>query len=169
MYSLNVDIPGEVSRLAGELARELPGARARPRDEHTLVAKRLGAGDRAAFQRFAARVREAVAGTAPFAVRIAGIDAFFEPTAGTGPVVYLAIESPGLMRLHHRLCEALDPVAGLEGAEYTPHVTVARGGSRRDAERLLERDVDPVEWTATELFFWDAGRAVPAGRISLPS
>lgn len=169
MYSLNVPVPVEVSRLASELARELPAARARGRGEHTLVAKRLGEGDGAAFGRLAARAREALTGTPAFEARVTGVDYFADAAAGPSPVVYLAVESPGLFALHRTLARTFDPVEGLEGEAYVPHVTVARGGSADAARRLAGRDVDPIEWTVTELEFWDAERGQPAGTVSLPA
>ena len=169
MYSLNVPVPGEVGRLAGEVARDLPAARARPRGEHTLVAKRLGTGDRGEFQRVAARVREALAGTPAFEARIAGVDYFETAADGASPVVYLAVEAPELERLHERLCSVVDPIDEMEGEAYVPHVTVARGGRVDAAKRLAERDIDPVTWTVSELQFWDAERALSAGTVSLPA
>lgn len=186
MNSVNVPVPGRVSALAAEVAADLtarqggtgfdpsgpdsrdPRAEAggvRVRDDRTLVAKRLPEGDP---HRVEARAREAIAGTPPFEVRVDRVDQFSEPTAGTGPVVYLAVESPGLWELHERLCRAFEPIDRLEGADYTPHVTVARGGSHDAAERVLG-PVEPVEWTVTELQFWDAARALVAGRVSLPT
>ena len=181
MYSLNVPVPSAVAHLASDLARELPEARARRRGEHTLVCKRLdgagadaghrsGAGGRPATAgRLDARVREAVAGTAPFAVRVAGVDQFSEAVTGPSPVVYLAVDSPGLLDLHRRFCESFEPVEGLESEDYTPHVTVARGGSAAAADALCERDVDPVEWTVEELQVYDAEHAQPVSTLSLPA
>lgn len=168
MYSLNVPLPSAVPALATELAHDLPGARARTRGEHTLVAKRLGTGDRAAFQRLSARTREALAGAPTFEARVPEVDYFERPATGAAPVVYLAVESPGLEALHARLCEQFDPVDGIEGEDYTPHVTIARGGDVDAAERLAARDVEPIEWTVTELHFWDAERGQRAGTLSLP-
>ncbi len=188
MNSVNVPVPGRVSGLAAEVAADLtarqggtdlgsavvpaaPGdARTdaggvRVRDDRTLVAKRLPEGDP---HRVEARAREAIAGTPPFEVRVDRVDQFAEPTAGPGPVVYLAVESPGLWELHERLCRVFEPVDRLESEEYTPHVTVARGGSPDAAERVLG-PVEPVEWTVTELQFWDAARNLVAGRVSLPA
>jgi len=176
VYSLNVPVPSEVARLASDLARELPDARPRRRGEHTLVCKRLDAagasGRRApgdATGRLDARVREAVAGTAPFAARVTGVDQFREAVTGPSPVVYLAVESPGLLDLHRRVCEAFDPVEGLEGDDYVPHVTVARGGSTATAGAVCERGIEPVEWTVTELQVYDADHAQPVSTLSLPA
>ena len=169
MYSLNVPVPSEVARLASDLAREVPGARARPRGEHTLVCKRLDAGDSPdAVHRLDARLREALTGTPPFAVRVSGVEQFREAVTGPSPVVYLAVESPGIHDTHERLCEAFDPVEGLEGDDYTPHVTVARGGSPERADALCTREVDPIEWTVEELQLYDADHHQPVRTLSLP-
>ncbi|QSG05576.1 2'-5' RNA ligase family protein [Halapricum desulfuricans] len=165
MYSLNVPPPSAVTRLASDLARDVPRARARQRGEHTLVCKRLGDGDGA---RLAARARETLSGVAPFELRVSGIDLFETPSSGSGPVVYLDVESPGLQRLHERLCETFDPVAEIEGDEYTPHVTIARGGELASARRLARREIDPVRWTADRLSVWDSRRSVPVREFSLP-
>lgn len=169
MYSLNVPAPAGVARLASELARDLPGARARARDEHTLLVKRLGGsrGDEAV--RLPSRVREAIAGTPPFEVTTTGVGVFEEPVTGTGPVVYLAVESPELVALHERLCEEFEPVAHLEGETYVPHVTIARGGDLAAAERLARRDVERVTFEVSELVIWDAERSLPTTRFSLPA
>lgn len=169
MYSLNVPVPGTVGALAGDLGRELPAARIRQRGERTLVAKRLGGGDADPFHDTRARTREALTGTPAFDARVAGVDVFAEAVTGTSPVVYLAVESAGLVALHERLCEAFEPVAGIEDGEYTPHVTVARGGSVEAARRLMDRDIDPIEWTVTELEFRDARRHRAIGTVSLPA
>ncbi|MBX0286735.1 2'-5' RNA ligase family protein [Haloarcula salinisoli] len=170
MYSLNVSLPSSVTRLAGQLARELPRARARPRGEHTLVVKRLGDGDHAAYARLEARARDAVRGTAPFEVRVTGVDCFETAETGPSPVVYLAVESPALRALHGRFCDEFDPVEGMEGLDdYVPHVTIARGGDPAAARRLVERDIDPVTWTVEELVFFDAERGQPVSRVSLPA
>jgi len=169
VYSLNAPLPGEVSALASRLARDLPAARARPRETHGLVVKRLGGGDRTRFQRLSARAREALAGAPAIEARVTGVDFFAEAAAGPSPVVYLAVESPGIEALHRRLLDAFDPVEDIEGEAYVPHVTVARGGTLAAARRLTEREIDPIEWAVTELVFWDADREVTAGTVSLPA
>ncbi|QCD65397.1 MULTISPECIES: 2'-5' RNA ligase family protein [Halomicrobium] len=166
MFSLNVPIPGDVARLASDLAREWPSASPRPRGEHSMVAKRLATDDHPASV-VEARAREVLADQPAVAVRITGVDWFAEPTSGTAPVVYLAVESPGLHDLHRTLCDAFHTVPRLEGEEYTPHVTVARGGDRASGRRLLDRDIEPIEWVVDELAFYDAARVVESGRVSL--
>jgi hypothetical protein len=176
VYSLNAPVPSAVARLASDLARDLPEARPRRRGEHTLVCKRLDGGSSPGARaghgtagRLDARVREAVTGTAPFAARIAGVDQFREAVIGPSPVVYLAVESPGLLDLHRRLCETFEPVEGLEGEAYTPHVTVARGGSSAAADALCDREIEPVEWTVEKLQVYDAQHAQPVSTLALPA
>ncbi|PSP95901.1 phosphoesterase [Halobacteriales archaeon QS_4_62_28] len=166
MYSLNVPVPSEVARLALDLAREVPTVTPRRRGEHTLVVKRLGADGRPPNV-IEARTREVLAGEPPVAVRITGVDWFPEPTSGPGPVLYLAVESPGLRALHERLCAVFDPVPDVEGDAYTPHVTIARGGDREATRRLCERDIEPIEWVVDELELYDAERSLASGTVAL--
>jgi len=49
------------------------------------------------------------------------------------------------------------------------HVTLARGGNLDAARRLAEREIDPIEWTISELEFWDASRAEVVRSVSLPA
>ena len=159
MYSLNAPVPSAVARLASGLAADLLDATVRER--HTLVVKRLGEG---APSGLSGEVRRVVAGTDPFSARVTGVDVFDDPPAGEAPVAYLRVESRGLERLHRRLCERFDPVDGIEGDEYTPHVTVARGG---DAGRLRGRDPDH-EWTVDRLLVWSGRYEEPVETVALP-
>lgn len=169
MYSLNVPVPAAVSRRASDLASAVPRARSRRRDEHTLVAKRLGTGDRTTYQHLAARAREVLDGMPAFEARVDSVGYFDRPASGEGPVVYLAVDSPGLEQLHQRLCETFDPVSGIEGDDYVPHITIARGGTQQAARRLADRSIEPVEWTVSEVTFWDADHHQPAGTVPLPA
>ena len=166
MFSLNAPLPSAVSRLALDLAAELPAAEARPRGEHTLLLKRLGEGVDRRAAHLVHEARDALAGTAPFEVRIAGVDLFEVPTSGSAPVVYLAVESPGLDALHDRLCDRFDPVPRLEGEDFTPHVTVARGGDMDAARRLADRDIDPIDFVVDTVALWDAYHKVEAARYT---
>lgn len=169
MYSLNVPVPAAVARLASDLAGDIPAARARPRGEHTLLVKRLGGEADTPYARLETRVRELLDGQPAFEARVAGVDLFRDPPAGSGPVVYLRVESPHLVALHRRVVSAFDPVEGMEGDSYVPHVTVARGGAIDRAERLADRLIDPVTWDVTELVFWDGERSQRVSRLSLPA
>jgi hypothetical protein len=96
-------------------------------------------------------------------------DAYNLELANTQMKVYLAVESPGLRALHGHLCDEFDPVEGIEGDDYIPHVTIARGGGPAAARRLTERAIDPIEWTVEELVCYDSERGQPASRLSLPA
>lgn len=168
MYSLNAPVPPAVARLAADLADELPDAQARTRDEHTLLVKRLGEDRDGRIDPIVARAREALSGAPSFEVRVTGVDWFPAPETGTAPVVYLAVESRELEELHRRLCEVFEPVPHLEGDEYVPHVTIARGGDPEVAQRLAERTIEPRTVTVDELVVWDAHRGVATTRFSLP-
>ncbi len=163
-YSLNAPVPGRVRRIADDLSPRL-SAFEHVRRRHSLVCKRLGEGRRGPL---AERARRALSGAPAVEARIDGIGVFEAPPVGSAPVVYLAVESPGLRRLHERLCEAFDTIPGLEGDDYVPHVTLARGGDVETARALAERDVDPVTWTVSELHFWDADDDEVVRRFPLP-
>ncbi|QCC50345.1 2'-5' RNA ligase family protein [Halapricum salinum] len=165
MYSLNVPLPSSVTRLASRLARDLPRARARPRGEHTLVVKRLGSGDGA---RLATSVDEHLSDVAPFELRVREVDSFETAATGGSPVSYLRVESQELRRLHERLCSHFEPVDGIEGNDYVPHVTIARGGDLASVRRLADREIDSIRWTAEELVVWDSERNLDVRQFSLP-
>jgi len=169
VFSLNVPVPSEVARLASDLALEIPGAEERSRGRHTLVVKRLGTGGYESYHAMEARVRELLDGQPAFAAGVDGIDIFEEATNGSSPVIYLTVESPGLWDLHERLCEEFGALEGLEGEDYDPHVTIARGGPMDAARRMCDREIEPVEWHVEALSFLDAERGHEASRISLPA
>ncbi|WP_338740599.1 2'-5' RNA ligase family protein [Haloplanus salilacus] len=171
MYSLNVPVPGRVERLAADLLPELT-AFDRIRDRHSLVCKRFEA-DEDGYHRLRERLRDALSPAPAFEATVTGIDAFETPTHGPGPVVYLAVESPGLYDLHARLVEAFGAVDDdLEGEAYVPHVTLARGGDAAAVHDALVRlrgtDSDPVTWTVSELDLWSRTRREAAWTVSLP-
>lgn len=166
MYSLNAPVPGRVSALTAELFPHLVGFES-IRERHSLLLKRLGDEE---FTHLAERVRRELRGAPTVEARVTGIDYFEDPPRGSRPVVYLAVESPGLDRLHRRLVDRFGAVEGLEGDEYTMHVTLARGGGDVDAARALAaREIEPITWTITELRLWDAVHGETAGTISLPA
>lgn len=184
MYSLNVSVPGEAKRLASELFPRLL-AFDRVREEHTLLVKRFGPdrfgsvrknrgtdheGGGQELTMLRKRVRPVLDDTPAFEARVTGIDYFEEPTRGPGPVLYFAIESPGLHRVHRRLVTEFGAIQGLEGEEYTPHVTLARGGSVGEARQLAsDTAIEPIEWVVSELRFWDPRYRETVGRVSLPA
>lgn len=163
MLSVNAPVPGTVKRAVSDLRVHLNDTRS----DHTLVVKRLGEADHGLATR--KRVRQALAGQPTVEAALAGIDIFEEPASDTAPVVYLAVESPGLMALHKHLCDVVEPVPGIEGPDYVPHITIGRTTEEAAMERLRDREAPEIRWTVTELKFWDAKYEESVGRISLPS
>lgn len=171
MYSLNVPVPGLVSREASALQPHLVSAGVdRFRERHSLLVKRFeGQGETASLPHLRERLRTCLRGQPAFEVRLAGVDAFDDPPRGPGPVVYLAVESPGLDALHERLVDAFGAVDGLEGDDYTPHITLGRGGSVDDETLSSLPAIEPVTWTVSELLVYDSRYRETAARISLPA
>ena len=166
MYSVNVPVPGRVRTLANELYPDLVGFDT-VREEHSCLLKRLGDADHVAQLQH--RAHRALEGSPAVEARITGIDYFADPPLGSAPVVYLAVESPGLESIHDTLTDAFEVVEGLEGEAYVPHVTLARGGDEATARRLAEREVEPITWTVSGLEFWDGSYKLPVSRVSLPA
>jgi hypothetical protein len=176
VFSLNVPVPGEARRLADDLQPRLLDFDS-VRNDHTLVVKRfpdsmLANGPPAhRLATLRERLRPVISELPAVEAKITGIDSFDQPVRGDGPVVYLSVESPGLRQIHHSLIDAFGAVEEIEGEAYTPHVTLARGGSAAAvaaAERLGNRDIEPVLWTVSELVIWDARHREPAARFGLP-
>ncbi|WP_410766095.1 2'-5' RNA ligase family protein [Haloferax sp. DFSO60] len=165
MYSLNVPVHGQVSRLAAEMFPYLASFD-RIRDRHTLVCKRF---EESNLNHLRDSLRHALRGSPAFEVQVTGIDYFESPPVGSAPVVYLAVESPGLFDLHSRLTDEFGAVEGLEAEDYTPHITLARSGSLADAQALAERDIDPLTWTASHLELYDPEYRETVASISLPA
>lgn len=165
--SLNVPVPGQVKRHASDLEPDLYTFD-RVRRTHTLGIKRLGERTPTEYARLIPQVRRAISGTPPFEARVTEIDTFEEPSLGAVPVVYLAVEGRELRTLNARLSEIFEPIEGIDGEVYTPHITLARGGSVEERARLSEREIDPISWTVTELVLWDATYEEVATRFSLP-
>jgi 2'-5' RNA ligase len=168
VFSLNVSPPGAVSRVASDLHPALVDASVdRFRDRHSLVVKRFE-GEQS-LSRLRERLRTALSGAPAFEARLAGVGRFENPPRGPGPVVYLAVESPGLVTLHDRLVDAFGAVDGLEGDNYVPHVTLGRGGGVDDETLAALSDrVDPVRWTVSELGVYDSRHRETVARLSLP-
>ena len=174
MFSLNVPVPGRVRRLAGDLHPELARFD-RIRERHSLLAKRFDTGlddDADSLPRLRERLRPTFRGSSHadggLDLRVTGLDYFETPPHGPGPVVYLSVESPDLRALHRRLCDVFGTVAGMEGDDYVPHVTLARGGRVADAADLVDRlSIEPVAWTAGELRVHDSRYREDAARLPL--
>jgi 2'-5' RNA ligase len=168
VYSLNVPVPGAVERLAEEFRPALLGFET-IRERHTLLCKRLGDAPPGGVPRLREQVRTALAGAPAFEARVSQIGVFEHPPLGEGPVVYLAVESPGLRRIHRRLLDEFPAVEEFEGDDYVPHVTLARGGDVAAARRFAEREIEPVMWTVNRLVLWDANYEEEVATFSLPA
>ena len=188
MFSLNVPLPPAVDRLAADLQSK-PSGFDRVRDRRTLVCKRFGVEDvpdRAigrnppgdtgprppkpdALAALREDLRSLLSGTDPFDAAVTGIDVFDAPASGSRPVVYLAVESDGLVRLHHRLCAAYGAIEGIEGDDFVPHVTVARGGDPEPGvvADLVSAEIDPVRWRVRALEVYDPEFREVAASIDL--
>ncbi|NGM68748.1 2'-5' RNA ligase family protein [Natronolimnobius sp. AArcel1] len=164
MYSVTVPVPGRARRLANELHPELIGFET-IREEHSCLLKRLGDVDH--VSQLQHRTNRALEGATAVDAEITGIDYFEDPPLGSAPVVYLAVDSPGLEALHAELTETFDPIAGLEGDDYVPHITLARGGDLETAKRFAERDLEPLSWTVDALEFWNGTEKLPVSRVAL--
>lgn len=168
MFSVTVPVPPAVRDLADRLRPALSGFdRIRPSRTRTLVVKRLPAETRREYLAAASRATSALGDVSPFQVRITGTGSFRDPPRGPGPVAYLAVESAGLQRAHERLVAEFGAVDGLEGPDYVPHVTLARGGSRDAVARLADRSVEPIEFSVTELHAYDTDRGERVESIPL--
>ncbi|MFW6447977.1 MAG: 2'-5' RNA ligase family protein [Halobacteriota archaeon] len=169
MYSVNASVPAAVEGLRADLADELAGFE-RVVEVPTLVVKRLGRQRSSALELVAGRIEAALEGWGPVAARIDELGVFVDPPSGTGPVVYLAVESPGLRALHRDLVDAIGVAnPAVEGANYVPHVTLARDGNRAAAAALSGRSVGPLEWTVDRLVLYDARHGQAVSHYTLPT
>ncbi|WIV68556.1 2'-5' RNA ligase family protein [Natrialbaceae archaeon AArc-T1-2] len=166
MYSVNVPVPGRVRELAADLYPSLSRFDA-VREDHSLLLKRLGDADH--VTQLQHRAHRALEGAPAVEARVTGIDYFAEPPLGDAPVVYLAVESPGLESIHDDLVDTFGAVDGLEAGDYVPHVTLARGGNLEVAREVADREIEPIDWTVSELEFWDGTYKLPVSRVSLPA
>lgn len=174
MFSVNVPVPGVIRRLANDLQPRLLDFET-IRDDHTLVVKRFPDNELASGRpehqvaTLQERLRPVIDGLPAVEAKVAEIDSFDQPVRGDGPVVYLRVESPGVHRIHHTLVDTFGEIDALEGDDYTPHITLARGGSTAAAEQLQKQEIEPITWTISELVIWDAKHQRPAARFGLPA
>ncbi len=142
MYSVNVPVPGRVRTLANELYPELVGFET-VREDHSCLLKRLGDADHVAQLQH--RAHRALEGTPAVEARIAGIDYFSDPPLGSAPVVYLAVESPGLEAIHADLVDVFETVDGLEGpsTSHTSRSPAAARSRRPDDSRIARSSRSP--------------------------
>ena len=175
VYSVNAPVPDAVDDVAESLRPALTEfARVRERRERTLLLKRVPAADRKELRTAWETAKDALEGAPAVEARVSEVDTFENPPNGSSPVVYLAVESPGLHRLHDRLCEVFDPVPVMEGGDdYDPHVTLARDADgfrgRRAVENIDGRQVGPATWDIEALHLYDAEHGERVATLSLPA
>jgi len=175
VYSVNAPVPAELNEVAADLRPALTGFdRIRERHEQTLLVKRVPADDRKQLRTTWQTAKDALDGAPVVEARVSEVQSFENPPNGSSPVVYLAVESPGLHGIHQRLCQVFDPVPVMEGGDdYDPHVTLARDADgfrgRRAVENVVGRDVGPVTWTIDELYLYDAEYGERVDTLSLPA
>lgn len=168
VYSVNAPVPGAVDGVRASLAPRLERFD-RTVEDPTLLVKRLGRRRDRELDGLAGSIATVLDGWGPIEARLDGVDAFMDPPSGTGPVVYLAVESPGLEALHDDLVRALGVVnPTIEGSNYVPHVTVARGGDRPAAVEAIGIEVERVRWTVDALALHDARHGQSIRAFSLP-
>mgnify|MGYP002760185127 CR=1 FL=1 len=174
-YSLNVPLPGAIYDRLHSLLPHLQGCPQRRRDP-TLVCKRIpttAPGEPPSVGHLRTELAPAIAAagaalTDGCAVTICGVDTFEAPPSGAAPVLYLAVDSPELRRLHMALCTHLEPVAGLEAAAYVPHVTVARGCPPTSIESATTAGADPLSFSVDALELYDSRYRAAVTRFALP-
>ncbi|CDK40213.1 2'-5' RNA ligase family protein [Halorubrum sp. AJ67] len=182
MFSLNVPLSPGVDRLATDLHPKLKGFDT-VRERRTLVCKRFGVDDVRdpdddagatptkddVLDRLRGRLGRPLAEIDPFEVAVTGVDVFDVPASGSRPVVYLTVESEGLVRLHRRLCAAFGAVEGIEGDDYVPHVTLARGGNPEPGAvaGVVDAAFEPIRWRVHALDVWDPEFREVAATIEL--
>ncbi|MFW6153301.1 MAG: 2'-5' RNA ligase family protein [Halobacteriota archaeon] len=155
MYSLNAPVPDEAIEVC-ERYRDRLGRFERVTTEHSLLVKRFHRRSPGDIERLAVELDDRLAHWSPIPARIDRFDVFVDPPAGRGPVVYLHVESRGLVSLHRDLVDAYGTVVPvIEGDRYVPHVTVARGGERTEIASITGVSFDPIDWTIDELRLWD--------------
>lgn len=167
MYSLNVPVPRAVETRRDELAPSLERFQT-VRDPLTLVVKRFGDRPPASVDALQRRLEELLADWAPLAAHIDRIEAFESPAGGPAPVVYLAVDSPGIEALHHALVERFGTAdVAIEGDAYVPHVTLARGGPLQGLDAVTGPLECPIEWTVEALELWSVRHEQPVATLSL--
>ncbi|GAB7009770.1 2'-5' RNA ligase family protein [Halorubrum trueperi] len=195
MFSLNVPLPPAVGHFADDLHPKLTGFDS-VRDRHTLVCKRFGVedvpdhafvGDRDgggtadlpgsdarpsksdALAALRENLRSSLSGIGPFDVAVTGAETFDAPASGSRPVVYLAVESDDLGRVHRRLCAVYGAIEGIEGDAYVPHVTLARGGNPEPGvvADLVAAEFEPIRWRVHALDLYDPEFREVAATIAL--
>ena len=155
-------MPQNVVRLVGEVTPRLKGWE-EVCEEPTLVIKRFERKDLDGHME--SEIKFLLENVEPFNVKIGNLKKFDVAVRGSSPVLYLEIKSPGMKALHETLVSAFGCVKGIEGENYIPHITLARGGGKED----INFSVLPgsTQWTAKMLEFWDRDKRRKKNKIIL--
>ena len=162
MWSLNVSIPQNIIRAIEEVTLGVRGWE-EICEEPTLVIKRFEKKDLDGHVK--SEIRFLLESVEPFGIEIGNLERFDVAERGSSPVLYLEIKSPGVKALHENLIDIFGSVEGVEGENYIPHITIARGGSG-DYIEFSGLSCD-TGWTVEMLEFWDGGERKKRSKIIL--
>ena len=161
MWSLNAMIPRKIAEMIHSFGPELNGWEEINTD-HTLVIKRFQ--ETNLREGFESEMRLLLEKTDAFEIRIKGMDIFSSVPKGSSPVLYIEIESKDLRKIHGELIDVFGVVEGLEGKDYIPHITFARG--HKDGLEKFEKNLDATDIVRV-LEFWDREKYKSRGKIFL--
>ncbi len=161
MWSLNAMIPRKITEMIHSFGPELNGWEDINKD-HTLVIKRFQ--EINSRDNFESEMRLLLEKTDPFEIRIGDIDIFSSVPKGSSPVLYIEIESRDLVKIHEKLINVFGVVEGLEGKDYIPHITIARG--HKNGFERFEKNLDATGIVKV-LEFWDREKYKSKDRIFL--
>ena len=162
MWSLNVSIPQNIVRAIEEITLGVKGWE-EICEEPTLVIKRFEKKDLDGHVK--SEIRFLLENVEPFGIEIGNLERFDVAERGSSPVLYLEVKSPEVKALHENLVDVFGSVEGIEGENYIPHITIARGGSG-DYIEFSGLSCD-TGWIVEMLEFWDRGERKKRSKIIL--
>ena len=164
-----VELPGEVK---DELVRTIdrarsaaPDARWISRENLHLTLVFLGEVAEERIPAIEAALGRAAAKHAPIATRLGGAGAF--PSSRRARVLWVGLDDPdgALGRLAVACAHALEPLGFTpESRPWTAHLTIARFRTPVTASAIVEADVAPVPFTASEITLFRSRLGRPAPR-----
>ncbi|HIJ12598.1 MAG TPA: 2'-5' RNA ligase family protein [Halobacteriales archaeon] len=162
MWSLNVSIPQGIVRAIGEITPVL-GRGEGIVEEPTLVIKRFEKEDLDGH--IESEIKFLLENVEPFIVEIGNLEMFEVADRGTSPVRYIEVKSIGIKVLHETLVSVFGCVKGVEGENYIPHITIARGSGAKNLD--FSDFSGPIQWTANTLEFWDRDKRKRKNKVIL--
>ncbi len=162
MWSLNVSIPQGIVRAIEEMA---PVSRGWEEivEEPTLVIKRFEKEDLDGH--IESEIKFLLENVEPFTVEIGNLEMFEVADRGTSPVLYIEVKSIGMKLIHETLVSVFGCVKGVEGENYIPHITIARGSGVKNID--FSDFSGPTWWTAKTLEFWDGDKRKKKNQVML--